>query len=377
MDLMIEPNAAPNSAPESIERFEGRKAEHIRLSMDPSMQTFGGGFDTVQLKHEALPNLDFNEIKTDFSGAVGSKARSSFFISAMTAGHGDSLEINRRLATAAEQMSWPLAVGSQRRELIDGAASKEWKLIRAGCPAAVLFGNLGVSQLIVSGIDSVRRLVDGLEASAMVVHLNALQECLQVEGTPNFRGGLSAIGDLVKGLTIPVIVKETGCGISQATAERLLAVGVSAIDVAGFGGTHWGRIEGKRAEASRANEAAAIRADSAVTFKNWGIPTVESLEAALKAVATKSAHAGGEIWASGGVRTGLDAAKALALGATRVGVAQPLMAAALASESDDLSPLIQLMQRFEFELKTAMFCTGSGSVAELRGKAARTGGGTI
>lgn len=328
--------------------FESRKRDHIRIALDPRSQATevlqsknGAGFDRIQLIHEALPNFNFSDIQISQS-YFGLEMAAPFFISSMTAGHQNGIEINRRLARAASQKKWMMGVGSQRKELLDAAASLEWKQIRKESPEALLLGNLGIAQVIQTPFSQIQKLVDSLQAKALFVHLNALQEALQPEGTPDFVGGLAALEKCVNGLSVPVIVKETGCGFSKDTCERLQNIGVKQLDVSGFGGTHWGRIEGYRSEAGSLNF------DAAQTFKDWGISTVQSL------INAKEIYSSSSIWASGGVRSGLDAAKLLALGATAIGVAQPLLEATLISEE----ALLQKMEQFEFELKIALFCTG-------------------
>lgn len=338
--------------PETRESFEQRKRDHIRIALDPRTQTSGGsGLDRVQLIHEALPDLNFEEISLATT-LLNQKVLSPFFISSMTAGHEDGFQINSRLAQAAQEMNWLMGVGSQRKELIDQTARNEWKEIRKIAPKTLLVGNLGLAQVIHTQIDDIQRMVDSLEAVGLFVHLNPLQEVLQPEGTPSFRGGFSALAALAKRLSVPVIVKETGCGMSQTTLQRLAETGVQAIDVSGFGGTHWGRIEGYRSEES------SLHHQVAQTFKDWGISTVESVISARKVAPQVST------WASGGVRTGLDGAKLIALGAEAVGIAKPLLESALVSKDQ----VIFSMKQFEYELKVAMFCTGIQNVTELRDK---------
>jgi isopentenyl-diphosphate Delta-isomerase len=341
------------------QNFAERKVDHIRLSLDDRMQAFGSsGLDDVELLHEALPDLDFSDvsIKTTFfhSGRKKYELATPFFVSSMTAGHAASGELNLRLARGAEARGWGMGVGSQRRQLFDHVAAEEWREIRKTCPRVHLFGNIGLAQVIelmsTKGADSVKKLADSLEATAMFVHLNPLQECLQPEGTPRFRGGLKALEQLVRELQIPVIVKETGCGFSPATLKRLSGLGVAAVDVAGLGGTHWGRIEGGRAGDNL------ILSSTAQTFKNWGVGTARSIRAAV------GAKADYEVWASGGLRSGLDAARCFALGARMAGFAQPLLRAAVQSEET----LDVTMAAFEYELKTALFCTGSRDLEQLR-----------
>jgi isopentenyl-diphosphate delta-isomerase len=330
-----------------MQQFENRKADHLRLSLDPKMEASGGsGLDSIQLIHEALPNLNLTEVSLE-TKFWQQKAASPLFISSMTAGHHQGEAINLTLAKVAAKNRWPMGVGSQRRELTDPAAKAEWQRLRKIAPNALLMGNVGLSQLIEVPLKAVLGLVDSLEACALFVHANALQEALQPEGTPNFKGTLKALEKLCKASEVPVVLKETGCGFSKDTLRRLKNVGLSAVDVSGFGGTHWGRIEGGRAGDSMA-------AKAAETFKDWGISTVDSL-----------LQAGGlslEIWASGGIRSGLDAAKAIALGAKKVGFAKPALVAALDGE-EALERWLKLM---EFELKVALFCTGSASPEALR-----------
>ena len=348
----LEPIPRQRKDGETPVQFESRKTDHIRLSLDRKNQAAGlSGFDKVQLIHEALPDLDFENVSLQ-TKSLGKKIPTPFLVSSMTAGHTKSVNLNERLAKACAEKNWRMGVGSQRRELGDAAAAQEWKAIRKVAPKVALLGNLGIAQLIQSSISDVQRLVDALEAEAMIIHLNALQECMQPEGTPQFKGGLKAIEKLCKRLRVPVVVKETGCGFSRATLKRLRGTGVAAVDVAGLGGTHWGRIEGDRSEERN------VRHQAAESLADWGIPTVESL---LNAAAIKPDY---EIWASGGVRSGLDAAKALALSADVVGVAMPILDAALKGEDE----LRYKMSEFEYELKTVMFCTGSASINELRNK---------
>lgn len=336
---------------EKPEHFESRKADHIRLALSEVTQATGGsGLDSVRLTHEAMPDLDFSEISIA-TKLFGKPAGSPMFVSSMTAGHAGSLNLNMVMAQVCEKRGWPMGVGSQRRQLTDRSVDAEWSKLRKAVPRVRLFGNIGLAQVIESPVADVRRLADTLEAEAMIVHLNPLQECMQPEGTPSFKGGLQALSKLVRELGLPVIVKETGCGISKGTLRRLSGIGVFAVDVSGYGGTHWGRVEGGR------SNPAAMRARAAATFGEWGIGTVESLVAGVEL--GKKDY---EMWASGGVRSGLDAAKLLALGASHVGFAKPVIEAALEGEE----ALDERLALFEFELKTALFCTGSRTIDELK-----------
>jgi isopentenyl-diphosphate delta-isomerase len=270
----------------------------------------------------------------------------------MTAGHEHGREINMALARLSDRRQILMGVGSQRRELNDTNAAEEWTQVRKVAPKARLLGNIGIAQLIKTPLDAIRRLVDATEAVALFVHVNPLQEVLQPEGTTDFKNSLQAIENLVKFAEVPVIVKEVGCGFSTSTLKRLEGTGIAAVDVAGKGGTHWGRVEGYRSEETE------MLYHAAQTYANWGISTVESL------LNAEEARVSYEVWASGGVRTGLDVAKLCALGAKKVGIAKPFLEAAL--QGDDA--LENLLNRLETELKIALFCTGSKTIAELATK---------
>ncbi|MGE3975088.1 MAG: type 2 isopentenyl-diphosphate Delta-isomerase [Bdellovibrionales bacterium] len=336
-------------------QFESRKRDHIRLALSEKNQAKGlTGLDLVRLRHEALPELNFSEVSltTTF---LNQMVPVPVYVNSMTAGHEQGKKLNQLMASVCGERGWVMGVGSQRRQLSqtsDSAADTEMQLLKQQNPRTKFMGNLGLSQLIEQGPEVVQRLVDSVEAIAMIIHTNPLQESLQPEGTPQFKGGLQALEKLCKALSVPVVLKETGCGFSSETVRKLQGIGIAALDVSGLGGTHWGRIEGDRADER------SVQAKAAVTLQNWGLSTVESLAGALE---VKPSF---EVWASGGVRTGLDAAKLIALGADAVGLAQPILAAALQGEK----ALSDFMELVEFELKTILFCTGSRRVSDLRGK---------
>lgn len=334
---------------ENTQQFEQRKADHIRLSLDPQTEATGlTGLHHIELAHEALPDLDFDEIHLQTT-QLGKTVEKPLLISSMTAGHKQGLMINERLMAAAATQNWAMGVGSQRKELFDKNAHIEWLNIRKQYPSLRLFGNIGLAQIITHSLSDMQRLVDNLEADALQIHLNPLQEIIQGEGTPQFKGGLQAIETLCQKLETPIVIKETGCGISKATMQRLNNTGIKALDVSGFGGTHWGRIEGLRTHNPYQKRAAQ-------TFQNWGINTLTSLQTA------KSLDLDYEIWGSGGIRNGLDCAKLIALGATTFGFARPMLAAAIEGQEQ----LIELMSTIEFELKTALFCTGHANISALQ-----------
>ena len=340
--------------------FEGRKREHIQLALNSAHQASGlSGLDRIRLTHEALPELDLDEVILA-STCLGRPSSTPFYIAGMTAGHPDAPQLNRLLAEACQERGWMMGVGSQRRELEATGSDRNalevdgWSSLRRDVPRLTLLANIGISQLILSSTASVRRLVDSIAAQALVVHANALQEALQPEGTPRFKGSYAALTRICAEVGVPVVLKETGCGFSAETLRRLRETGFAAIDVSGLGGTHWGRIEGARAPIGSA------QSQAAQTFANWGEPTIETVIAAHQ----ERASGGWDIWASGGVRTGLDAAKLIALGASQVGFAKPALEAAMGGGES----LRQWMSAREYELRVALFCTGCISPSVLREK---------
>lgn len=338
------------------EQFEERKRDHIRHSLNPAHQASGlSGLERVHLIHEALPEIDFSDIRID-AECLGQRIKTPFYVAGMTAGHSDAPQLNRTLALACAERGWAMGVGSQRRELEmgEGGTLDSWRKLRDEVPSLMVFANLGLSQVIGAPVSAIRRVVDSVQATALAIHVNALQEAMQPEGTPNFRGGIEALRRVCEELDLPVILKETGCGFSAGTLSRLSSIRLAAIDVSGLGGTHWGRIEGARASAQ--GQRGVIYAAAAETFASWGESTVDSVLAAKQALPRT------EIWASGGVRSGLDAAKLIALGAHRVGYAKPALEAALKG-AEELRCWMELQ---EYEFKVALFCTGSSTPSELR-----------
>ncbi|KTD72225.1 type 2 isopentenyl-diphosphate Delta-isomerase [Legionella tucsonensis] len=334
----------------NYEQFEQRKKDHIKLALMPENQTTGlSTFDSINLIHDALPDLNFDEISIKGS-RFGQVVEKPFLISSMTAGHRRAKHINHNLIEACALNGWAMGVGSQRRELTDPKAAFEWQDLRRDFPQVSLYSNLGIAQLITTSLSDIQRLIDALHADALIIHCNPLQECMQPEGTTTYKGCWQTLASLVKKLSVPIIIKETGCGFSRATMMRLNEIGIAAIDVGGLGGTHWGRIEGHRALHDP------IRQQAAITFRNWGIDTATSVKQATE---LKPSY---EIWGSGGVNNGLNAAKLFALGATTVGYARPMLEPALES-SEQVS---LCMQTIEYELKVTMFCTGSRVLGDLR-----------
>jgi isopentenyl-diphosphate delta-isomerase len=337
---------------DDYQQFEQRKQDHIALALQDENQTHEhSGFDSVSLIHDALPDLNFTDLDLT-SIRLGRLVSKPFIVASMTAGHVDADSINQRLIAASAEMDWAMGVGSQRRELTDPTATYAWQHLRAAYPEVALYANLGIAQLIHTPLDALMSLTEGLRADALIIHCNALQECIQPEGTPYFKGCWDALEHLIPAFPLPIIIKETGCGFSQNTLARLNALGVAAVEVSGLGGTHWGRIEGQRALPDSPQRAASI------AFRGWGHSTVDCVRTAA------ALEPNFEIWGSGGVRHGLDAAKLFALGANNVAFAQPLLKAAM----DSTAAVVAVMQRIEYELKVALFCTGSVGLHELREK---------
>lgn len=329
--------------------YSQRKKDHITLALKEKNVQGDNGLSKIRLIHEALPELNWDEVDLSTS-VLGKKVPTPFFVSSMTGGFSEAVKLNSMIAKACAHRGWIMGVGSQRKGLDDPKALEEWIEIKNKFPEVLLLGNLGISQLIHTPLEKVETLVQALGAVAMIIHTNALQECLQPEGTPQFKGGLKALKDLSKNLSVPVILKETGCGFSSQTLEHLCGLGLKAVDISGYGGTHWGRIEGDRISEED------IRKQSSITYSNWGNSTLNSLLAAHE-LKNKDF----EVWASGGLKTGLDAAKCLALGAVAVGFAHVILKQAQVGEQ----ALEEQMFLLEHELKIALFCTGSRDVSKL------------
>ena len=326
----------------SFEDFEDRKKDHIRLALDESSQALvPSGYGRIRLIHQALPEINMSDVSLK-TKLLGKEFSSPHFVSSMTAGHNDSLSINSNLALAAQKNNWLMAVGSQRRELTDVNAASEWKKVLEVAPDVQLISNIGILELMTSSIHDVIRLAENIKAIGFFVHLNPLQEIFQNNSQVNFSGAMKAIENLVKHCPVPVLVKEVGFGINKELCRQLLEAGVRAVDISGHGGTHWGQIEAFR----QAPENLIYKSGDA--FADWGQSSVECLLGLQDQILFH------QVWASGGVRSGVDSAKALALGARAVGIAQPLMKAAV----ENTEAVDQTMQQFDFQLRVAMFCMG-------------------
>jgi isopentenyl-diphosphate delta-isomerase len=331
-----------------VSTTQQRKKEHLELCLDINTVASprGTGLGRYSFLHNALPEVDIAEI--DLSATfLGKPLKAPVLISSMTGGFDLAGKVNRNLALAAQELGLAMGVGSQRVALEEGSVTDSFK-VRDLAPDILLLGNLGAVQLNYGyGVEHCRRAVEMIQADGLILHLNVLQEAVQPEGNRNFKGLTEKIAAVCRQLEVPVIAKEVGSGISAEVAMRLKRAGVKAIDVAGRGGTSWYVVEAKRA---------AQRGEPAdLTFSDWGIPTEEALVQVREAVPDM------EIVASGGIRSGLDIAKSIALGANIAAVGQPLLAPALESSQK----VINFLKRIIYELKVAMLCVGVTNLTGL------------
>lgn len=343
-----ENRGAPAEA-QSADRTQARKADHLRVCLQDDVQfRVTTGFERYRFVHRCLPEMDRDEadLSTRF---FGKSLRAPLLISSMTGGTERAKTINLRLAAAAQRHGFAMGVGSQR-VAVENPNTGHTFAVRSVAPDALLFANLGAVQLNHAyGLDECRRAVDLLEADALILHLNPLQEAVQTDGDTEFGGLLAKIATLCDRLSVPVIAKEVGNGISGAMARQLAEAGVAALDVAGAGGTSWAKVESERA-------ADPLQRRLGATFANWGLPTADCLVAVRQAVPALPAIA------SGGLRDGLDAAKAIALGARLAGLAFPFLQAADESEA----ALDFLAQALVAELQVVLFCTGNRTLKDLQ-----------
>ena len=332
-----------------------RKADHVRLAVASGSDGSAAGFAEVSLVHEALPELDLADIDSGVT-FLGRRLALPLCIASMTGGHPEGTTINGTLARIAARCGLAMGVGSQRAALVDPSLRETYAVARREAPSAFLMANVGAPQLVAQGgqagltTDDVRALVDMIEADALVVHLNPLQELIQPAGDRDARGWLGAIARLARELPVPVVVKETGGGVSERTARHIVEAGASAIDVGGRGGTSFAAIETARAREAGDERAAELGA----TFGSWGIPTTVSIILA--------ARAGLPVIGTGGIRSGLDAARAIALGASLVGVGRPLLQAVIDGGE---AAADRWVATFADGLRAAQFLTGSPDLATL------------
>ncbi len=331
-------------------RLSQRKADHIRINLeeDVSFPNLKTGFELFRFVHQALPELDLDAIDTG-SGMFGKQLRAPLLISSMTGGTPEAERINLRLAEAAQATGIAMGLGSQRVALEAPEQARSFQ-VRGVAPDILLFANLGAVQLNRGyTVDDCQRAVEMVAADALILHLNPLQEAVQAGGDVHWAGLASKIEAVCKALPVPVIAKEVGWGISPRTAQLLADAGVAAIDVAGSGGTSWSQVEYHRTDDPMLRRLAR-------TFADWGIPTAESLLTVSELLPDMT------LFASGGLRTGIDVAKAIALGADLAGLASPFLKAAARSTE----AVIDEINALTTELRVAMFVSGAGSLSALR-----------
>ena len=326
-----------------------RKNDHLQINLEENVSSgITTGLENYYFEHQALPEINLREIDLKTS-VLGKTIDAPIFISSMTGGSSETKNINRNLAIAANELNIPMGVGSQRAAIEDGNLENTFK-VRDYAPNIPLFANLGAVQLNYGyGLNECQRAVDMINADALILHLNPLQEALQPEGDTDFSSLLPKIEKIAAKLSVPIIAKEVGWGISAETAEHLFNARVKFIDVAGAGGTSWSQIEKFRSEDQMQKEIADLFIDS-------GIPTSESIRA------IKESNIPVSIFASGGLRTGLDAAKCMALGADICGFAGEILKSAVKSEEETINHLIKIKK----EIQLTMFVIGSKNISELK-----------
>ena len=327
-----------------------RKADHLRICLEDDVQfcNLTNGLDKYRFNHSCLPEINLSEVdlSTNF---LGKTLNAPLLISSMTGGTEKAKMINSRLAVAAQKHGLAMGVGSQRIAVENPDVAHTFA-VRSLAPDAILFANLGAVQLNYTyGIEQCLRVVDILKADALILHLNPLQECIQPNGDTKFKGLLAKIKQLCQQIDVPVIAKEVGNGISASMTTKLIEAGVDVIDVAGAGGTSWAMVESERAENN-------LQRRLGRTFADWGISTADCI------VQIRQQYSDLPLIASGGLRDGMEVAKAIALGADLAGLAFPFLQAASESESA-IDELIELLIA---EIKTVMFCTGNVDLFQLK-----------
>ena len=329
---------------------ERRKVDHIRINLDENVQfpRISTGLERYRFMHQALPELSLADIDIRVE-IFGKTLLSPVLISSMTGGTEMASRINRNLAEAAQLQGVAMGLGSQRAAIEDRSLAASYA-IRELAPDILLFANLGAIQLNYGyGIDECRRAVDMVNADALILHFNVLQEAVQAEGDIDFSGLLKKIERICAELALPVIAKEVGWGFSEKNVRDLANAGVSAIDVAGSGGTSWSEVEYHRAPSD-------FHARVARSFADWGIPTAEALNYARQAAPDLP------VFASGGLRDGIDMAKCIALGAELAGFASPFLRAA----NESVQAVNLLIEELNAQLRIAMLCSASQDICQLR-----------
>lgn len=326
-----------------------RKIEHLKLCAESPVEArkMTAGFEDVTLIHRALPELDMDklDLSIDF---LGKRLQAPFLIASITGGHPETTSVNSALAGAAEELGIGIGVGSQRAAIDDPDQEESFRIVRDRAPNAFVYGNIGAAQIRQYGVEGVEKLIEMIDADALAIHLNFLQEAIQPEGDRDATGCLDAIKEICSMQNTPVIVKETGAGISREDALLLQKAGVAAIDVGGVGGTSWAGVEVYRARESEDSVSERL----GELFWDFGIPTVASIIESRVSL---------PIIATGGIRTGLDIAKSIALGASAASAALPFVGPSLKEEKAVINVLSHMLDEF----KAAMFLCGCGNIKDL------------
>lgn len=327
-----------------------RKKDHLKIALSEASQVGNPGFDRFRFIHNALPDVDFYKVDTS-TIFLGRKIKSPFFISCMTGGVKEGERLNRNLARAAQKYRIPMGVGSQRIA-IEHRNLRKLFMIRNIAPDVPIIANIGLVQLNYGyGLREFQEIVNMIGADALAVHLNPIQEVIQPEGDRNFENLLPTLERIIPKLKVPVIVKEVGFGLSEDVIRRLYNIGIRIFDTAGWGGTNWAIIEGSRGKVDK---------ETQFLFSHWGISTTDSILAAKK-VKDERKDKNMLILGSGGVRSGVDIAKSIALGANLAGIAMPFAQAALESEEK----VGELIEKLSNQLKIAMFGIGAINIKKL------------
>jgi len=318
-----------------------RKSEHIKICLEKDVGfKKANGFEKYELRHAALPEIDLSTVDTACT-FLGKNFSAPIFIEAMTGGAMESFRINTNLAKAAQVCGIGMGLGSQRAMLLDSKRTGTYR-IRPMAPNIFLVGNIGATQLKEFDLDKIKWAIEMVGADALAIHLNATQELCQIEGDTNWENILTAIENICRQIEFPIIVKETGCGLTGDMAKKLEGVGVSAIDTGGAGGTSWAKVEHFRGS------------DRAKLYLEWGIPTAESLAECVKAVEIP-------VIASGGIRNGVEIAKALSMGASLVGIALPFLKPA----TESTQAVVHKIEALKQELVNTMFLIGAANVEAI------------
>ena len=346
------PDVPRSDMPENT--IKNRKDAHLTICLEDEVELSshdGNGFASYRFDHDALPEIAKNDVSLETT-FLGRHLAAPILVGAMTGGTARAAEVNRRLAIAAAKTGIGLALGSQRRMLEDPEARASYAVREHAPDLRLLVGNIGAVQLNYGvGLAEVEALIAGAGCDAINLHLNPLQEAIQPEGDTDFRGLVQKIADLAPQLSVPVLVKEVGAGISETTAHKLSKLPIAGVETAGTGGTSWSRIESRRATPG------GIQQTTGELFARWGVPTAESVVVCRRILPDSMA-----VIASGGIRNGIEIAKALALGADVAAFALPLLKAV----EESIEAGIAAIERVKEELRTAMFLTGARTIEELR-----------